>query len=387
MIRDIFRSGATGPGAAWAARFLLGMGAAFPAFAAAAAAAVQDPFAPNGTGIAQVREITQRLAKSMGDVPFDIERVALAQIKTDPREFDAGMSRYIQAQVEETFRKEGRRTVVTSPELKTFRVVATDSSFRFTNTLGNVDELWKLGDKLRVHGFIEGSCSKSEDNDVILNLKLFRHKTGEVVWSGSFVAGPNQKQSDLFELDYSVSSSIRRLAIKEAVFPDAGVLDTVTGLARNDTLSSLGLTQYALEASVSEVVTSDKWLVFSVAVGYGFASGIHLDDSVEYSYNLQTVKFGVEMMGIFFRKQNPDLGYWLGAYAGYQEMIPFLFRGHISTLTLGYRSRVSRHFTLGGGLNFVLLDTTLKGVGAANLDQKFTLEPVAYELTFLHYTF
>jgi hypothetical protein len=353
----------------------------------ASAEAISDPFAPTGTGIAQIREITARLSKSMGDVPFDIERVALAQIKTDPREFDAGMSRYIQAQVEETFRKEGRKTVVTSPELKTFRVVATDSSFRFTNTLGNVDELWKLGDKLRVHGFIEGSCSKSADNDVILNLKLFRHKTGEVVWSGSFVAGPNEKKSDLLELDYSVSSSIRRLSIREAVFPDAESLDTATGLARNDTLASLALTQYAMEATVSEVVTPDKWLLFSVTLGYGYASGIHLDDSVEYSYSLQTVKFGVEMMGIFFRKSNPDLGYWLGAYVGYQEMLPFFFRGHVSALTLGYRSRVSRHFTLGGGLNFVLFDTELKGVGAKNVDQKFTLEPVAYELTFLHYTF
>lgn len=385
MIRGSLRPGSAGP-LRTGFRGLL-MAAAAAAASPAGAGAVQDPFAPNGTGIAQIREITHRLSKSMGDIPFDIERVALAQIKTDPREFDAGMSRYIQAQVEETFRKEGRRTVVTSPELKTFRVVATDSSFRFTNTLGNVDELWKLGDKLRVNGFIEGSCSRSSDDDVILNLKLFRHKTGEVVWSGSFVAGPNEKTPDIFDLDYSVSSSIRRFSIKQAVFPDAAVVDTLTGLPRNDTLASLGLTQYGLEASVSEVVTPDRWLLFSVTLGYGFASGIHQDDSAEYAYNLQTVKFGVEMMGIFFRKSNPDLGYWLGAYVGYQELIPFFFRGHVSTLTLGYRSRVSRHFTLGGGLNFVLFDPRLKGVGAANLDQRFTLEPVAYELTFLHYTF
>lgn len=355
------------------------------AFAAQPAPA--DPFAPNGTGIGQIREITSRLARSLGDIPLDIERVALAQIKTDPREFDAGMSRYIQAQVEETFRKEGRRTVVTSPELKTFRVVATDTSFKFTNTMQNVDELWKLGDKLRVHGFIEGSCSKSSDNDVILNLKLFRHKTGEVVWSGSFVAGPNEKKTDLFDFEYSVSASIRRFPVKEAVFPSQTEVDTVTRLPVADTLAAIGLTQYAMEATVSEVVTPDRWLLFGVTLGYGFATGTRLQDSVEYAYNLQSVKFGVEMMAIFFRKKNPDLGYWLGTYVGYQEYLPFFYRGHISAVSVGYRSRVSRHFTLGGGAMFLLFDRQLKGVGAANLDRIFKLDAVAYELTFLHYTF
>lgn len=355
---------------------------------AAKPAAVADPFAPNGTGIGQIREISLRLAKSLGDIPQDIERVAVAQIKTDAREFDAGMSRYIQAQVEETFRKEGHRTVITSPELKTFRVQATDSSFKFTNSMSNVEELWKLGDKLRVHGFIEGSCSKSSDNDVILNLKLFRHKTGEVVWSGSFVAGPNEKKTDLFDLEFSASASIRRLPIKEAVFPnEVGRIDSATGLLAEDTIQSLGLTQYAMEGTVSEMVTPDKKLVFGVTLGYGYANGAYLQDSVEYTYDVQAVKFGVEVLGIFFRKSNPDLGYWLGAYLGYQEFIPFFYRGHISALTVGYRSRVSRHFTVGGGAMFLLFNEKLKGVGAANLDRVFKLESVAYELTFLHYTF
>src|SRR4051812_10970990 len=131
-----------------------------------------DPFAPSSTGIRQIGEITNRLSKTMGDIPPDMERVALYQIKIDPKEFSPGMARYIQAQVEETFRRDGRRTVITSPELRTFRVTANDSSFKFTNSVPSMEELWRLGDKLHVEGFIEGSCSKSADNDVIMNLKL-----------------------------------------------------------------------------------------------------------------------------------------------------------------------------------------------------------------------
>jgi hypothetical protein len=357
----------------------------FTARVSAAPSGSPDPFAPSSTGIRQIGEIMGRLAKTMGDLPPNIDRVALSQIKTDPRDFNAGMARYIQAQIEEIFRKEGRRTVVTSPELRTFRVIATDTSFKFSNTLPSMEDLWKLGDKLRVDGYIEGSCSKSSDNDVILNLKVFRHRTGEVVWSGSFVAGPNEKKPDIWNLDWSASANVRLFPIKEGILDRAEEADSL-GNPITDTLSGLSLTSYGIEGSVSEVVTPDKFLLFSVSLGYGLATGTGGPDSLAVNFNIQTLKFGVEMLGIFFRKSNPDLGYWLGTYLGYQEFIPFGNRGHLSALTVGYKSRVSRHFTLGGGVLFLPLNKKLKGLGDDS-DRFLTLEPVAYELTYLHYTF
>ena len=47
---------------------------------------------------------------------------------------------------------------------------------------------------------------------------------------------------------------------------------------------------------------------------------------------------------------------------------------------------MSRHFTLGGGVLFLPLNNKLKGLNA-EADRFLTLEPVAYELTYLHYTF
>lgn len=345
-----------------------------------------DPFAPSSTGIRQIGEIMGRLAKAMGDIPPTVERLALSQVKVDPNQFDPGMARYIQAQIEETFRKEGRRTVVTSPELRTFRVVSTDSTFKFSNTLPSMEDLWRLGDKLRVDGYIEGSCSKSGDNDVILNLKVFRHRTGEIVWSSSFVAGPNEKKPDIWNLDYSASANLRMFPVKQAIIPRLDTLDPVTGENVLDTLGDVSLTMYGIEGSVSEVVTPDKFLLFSVSLGYGFATGTGGPDSLGINFNIQMVKFGVEMLGIFFRKSNPDLGYWLGTYVGYQEFIPFGNRGHLSTVTVGYKSRVSRHFTLGGGVLFHALNDKLKGLNDDS-DRFLTLDPVAYELTYLHYTF
>ncbi len=345
-----------------------------------------DPFAPSSTGIRQITEIMGRLAKSMGDIPPNVDRLALSQVKVDPHQFDPGMARYIQAQIEEVFRKEGRRTVVTSPELRTFRVVSTDSTFKFSNTLPSMEDLWRLGDKLRVDGYIEGSCSKSSDGDVILNLKVFRHRTGEIVWSSSFVAGPNEKKPDIWNLDYSASANLRMWPMKQAIIPRLDTLNAVTGESILDTLGDVSMTMYGIEGSVSEVVTPDKFLLFSVSLGYGFANGTGGPDSLGINFNIQMVKFGVEMLGIFFRKSNPDLGYWLGTYVGYEEFIPFANRGHLSTVNIGYKSRVSRHFTLGGGVMFLALNNKLKGL-ADDKDRFLTLDPVAYELTYLHYTF
>lgn len=351
----------------------------------AASAVPPDPFAPSSTGIRQIGEIMGRLSKTMGDIPPNIDRLALSQIKTDPKDFSPGMSRYIQAQIEEIFRKEGRRTVVTSPELRTFRVVATDSTFKFSNTLPTMEDLWKLGDKLRVDGFIEGSCSKSADNDVILNLKVFRHRTGEVVWSNSFVAGPNEKGPEIWNLEWTVSANARLFPVKQAIMDRPDTADAFGNPVR-DTLAGVRLTSYGIEGAVSEAVTPDKFLLFSVSLGYGLAQGAGGPDSLGVDFNVQTLKFGIEMLAIFFRKSNPDLGYWLGTYLGYQEFIPFGNRGHFGAVTVGYKSRVSRHFTLGGGVLFLPLNKKLKGLGE-NADRFLTLEPVAYELTYLHYTF
>ena len=339
-----------------------------------------DTFAPSSTGLRQLAQIKTKLSKSFNDLPLQMERIAVSQIKTSPRDFTPGMARYIQSLVEETFRHEAHRIVITSPELKTFRIISTDSSFKFTNTTPTNDELAKLAEKLRVDGFIEGSCYKTEDNDVILNLKLYRPTTGEIMWSGSYIAGPNETKPEGEDVDWSVSASMRYFPIKQGIIPRTNNLSVL------DTLTTLGLTQYSIEGAISEPVTSGKWLTFSVILGFSSLTGSGGPDSLSVNFNMQMAKFGVEALGIFFRKANPEMGYWLGTYVGVHELIPFLERGNLTLINLGYKSRVSRHFTLGGGINIFPFNNKLKGL-TTNEKRSLTLEPVGYEITFLHYTF
>ena len=145
-------------------------------------------------------------------------------------------------------------------------------------------------------------------------------------------------------MDFCAAITLQENQAHLAVTGDVDVVTTLQVRWRLDDALAQGCTRFTvdvagltfidaagLEATVSEYVTPDKWLLFGVTVGYGFANGIYLGDSTEYTYNVQTFKFGVEMMAIFFRKANPDLGYWLGTYVGYQELLPFFYRGHISS--------------------------------------------------------
>ncbi|MEN9354995.1 MAG: hypothetical protein RL318_2320, partial [Fibrobacterota bacterium] len=160
------------------------------------------------TDISQMADISRQVGRNLGDIPPEIQRIAAYQFKADPREFTPGMMRHIQSRIEEEVRRNGK-TVVNSPELRTLRVISTDTSFQVSNAAPSQEELWKLAEKLRVEGFLEGSCTRSAEGDLLLSLKIFRAKSGDVVWSGNFVAGPNKSSNTLLDLELSISIPMR----------------------------------------------------------------------------------------------------------------------------------------------------------------------------------
>ena len=85
------------------------------------------------TDISQMADLARQVGRNLGEIPPDIQRIAAYQFKADPREFTPGMLRHIQARVEEEVRRNGR-TVVSSPELRTLKVVSTDTSFHVSKS-------------------------------------------------------------------------------------------------------------------------------------------------------------------------------------------------------------------------------------------------------------
>lgn len=299
------------------------------------------------SGIQQFYDILRQLERAMGDIPPDIERLAVFHIRVDRQEYSTGMSRFFQGKIEETFAKYGRRQIVAAPELRTTRVVSTDTSFTLSNTLPSQEELWRIGEKLRLDAFIEGSITRSDVGDVMLNLKVFRHKTAEVVWSGSFVSGPNQPKIEFPLMEYGLRLTLGYWPVNR--FRSA-----------NDTLSGsdlkLSLYQYAAEFTVGEAANSIRRLYLSAAFGASMLVPVPEDPRDSVVGNLDTyysLIAGADLLYVFIPKANMDDGYWLGAYLGARTYLP----QKLMALRHGYVSRITRHFAISLGVQFLpLLD-------------------------------
>lgn len=332
------------------------------------------PMAANpSSDIGRISDLIQQLQKSVGELPPDIRRLAVYQIKTDPREITVGVTRYIQAQVEDVFAKQAHRAVVNSPELRTLRIHSTDTSLSISNALPSLEDLAKLAIKLDVDAFVEGACTRSPDNDLLLTLRLFRSRTGEVVWTGNFVSGPNRRDASFQDLDIAISAPFSVLPVDNFSGP-AGTFSDLTFVST-----------FSVQAAVSEAMTADRKLSLSLDVGYAHLNLLGMPSTAD-APSIDMLILGVEAMGVFFRKKDPREGYWLGTYLGYQEHIPFLQSQHFGSLRIGYRTKPTRHFSLGLGVKVHVYGDHLEDIPSLGTNKTFDLSRVGYEITFLHYT-
>ena len=345
-------------------------------FALCAAAWSADPAgSPQGGDVVRVGDVVRQVRSGLAGLPPDVQRIAVYQFRADSREFRPGTVRWLQGKVEDAFATDGRRTVVNSPELRTLRVVSTDTSLSVSNSMPTVDELWKLAEKLHVDAFLEGTLARSPDNDLMLNLRVFRARSGELAWSGSWVSGPNREAGVFSDLQYTVYAPLR-------VFPmDAYICE------QGSYANALLMTDFAVEAAVSEPVTSDRRVELSVSTGYTHLGLRGIPDSLGSPAGIHVVHLGVEASVVLVRKDDPTQGHWLSAYAGFDDFLPLGQRQHFGALRFGYRSRPTRHFSVGGGILLIPFGDHLADSPVLGTSRTFDLGWIAYEIDFLHFTF
>jgi hypothetical protein len=324
------------------------------------------------SGLRQIQRLMSELQNSLGEIPSRIRRVAMYQVRMSSEDFSPQVMIYIQSMIETAFYNAKEVSIISPPELKTVKVVSTDTTFTISNTIPSIEELWELGDKLGVDAFLEGSCGKSRDGDIVLNLKLVQHRTGDIVWSKHFIMGPNRTKPDLHRSNWKLAAPMR-------FFP----------IAANKGASNLEgplFVQLALELSVSEAFLKNKRLWFSLHGGGGYMF-LRTDSNNQVpSSNLLTLQVGASALGIIFPKANVDEGHWLGTYFSTTYYIPFLFDGSQLALAHGYSMQLSRHFGIRAGMVFLPGPTLLRSTTGSQ-GTIFELDKIAYELDILNYSF
>ncbi|MGL1904046.1 MAG: hypothetical protein OCC49_18065 [Fibrobacterales bacterium] len=328
----------------------------------------------SNTGMSQIYHIIDQLKTSVGDIPPYIERIAIYQLKVKRDEFNSGMARFIRGHIEEVFMRSARKKMVTAPELSRVRILSTDSSFNMSSSLPTTDELWDLGEKLRIDGFLEGSITRTEEGDVMLSLKIFKHKTNEQVWSVNLVAGPNKVEDNYLDYEVNVKASFSYWPIEK-----------FTQDARSFT-EELTLYGYTFDFMISEATTVDRFFYMALYAGFGMYNPMSAKENDE-TFNKLSKKFpidlGFEMTGIIVPKQNKDEGYWLGLTTGVKTLI----FDNLWSVNAGFKSRLTPHFGIGAGANIWPINTTFEPSlldGTSNYELK--MEMVSYE-GYLHYYF
>lgn len=331
------------------------------------------PFpAPPSSDVGRISDVVGQLERALGELPADVQRLAIYQIKSDSREFKPGEIRYLQGRIEETFARQSRRTVVNSPELKTLRVVSTDTSLVVSNSLPGIEEMVRLGERLHVDAFVDGSCTRSPEGDMLLTLRVYKARSGELAWSGSFVSGPSRGEAVFRNLEVTVSVPFQVYPVDRTTSSDGSFGDTYF------------MTTFAVDVALSEPVLADNRLSMGLHGGYTHLSQRGLPDSLEPP-EIHLVQVGLEGEAVFFQKKDPLEGYWLGAYAGFTECVPLLQKSHFGALRAGYRSRPTRHFTLSAGATLIPYGSHVVDAGSGG--RTYDLGLISYEFTFLRYTF
>ena len=327
------------------------------------------------SGIKQIYEIVRQLRDAMGDVPPQMERLAVLKIRIDRREFTPGIARFFRGKIEETIMKVGRKRVVSSPELKTLRIFSTDTSFKMSNTIPNIEELWDIGEKLKVDGFVDGNITKSQDGDILVNLNIIKHKTGELIWNGTFIAGPNENKFSDIDLEYGLHASYGYWAMK---------LFTQSGTGGN-TSATEGLTMnhYTLALSVREAMNMNRTLYFNLWGSIGYLNklvGLSDQDTFEDVGVQYSLSIGGGVSIVFIQKDDKTRGAWLGANLGAE----FDIWNRFVVLKHGYYIDLSNHFAVNFGVNYYPLNSSFTPILTNSYELE--MEQLSYEIK-LQYLF
>jgi TolB-like protein len=328
-----------------------------------------------GRDIGQFAELRIQLEEAMGTLPPTVRRVALHKLRFDREEFSASLVRYLQNMVEEVMARQGMKSVISSPELRTTRIIVTDTTFFLANALPNAEALWELGRKLRVEAFVEGSVTRSAEGDVILSLKIIRQETAEIIWNRNFVAGPNRSKAKHFSFEPFLHMGFN-------LWPLAKYESSTDSVSRS---SGMSIYRYYAEFGAQEAITESRRFFMSVVVGIGAHVPV-LDDPDDSDFNTIGTKLhaqaGFDLLAVLIRKNSQDRGYALGMYLGSRAIFP----NNLMTLQHGYSTRPSDHFGASVGVNwFPLAPRISSSFTSLGTDGTMYMEGVAYEARIAYY--
>ncbi|KAA3612653.1 MAG: hypothetical protein DWQ05_18560 [Calditrichaeota bacterium] len=340
-----------------------------------------------------MEDIFVQVAQAAPEVGTDLERIAVYHLKVDERYIPPALRTHFEARIAEIFRNLEMPAMVSLPEMNTMKIASTDSSFRIVNTLPSPHELWKIGKRLRIDAFMDGAVTYLPGKAMLLDLKLNKVGTSEVVWSRSFAAYVDDPELP------SPNPFMKSLIAGLEVFPIEW--DVPAG----DTLIHAKATNQLKHQTIYYGVHQYRWeksrLRYEFRIGLAFLTdGLELNGtaftktgfygtssrtggfSIPVSYNVRTMLYSTLIEN---RKSNRSD--WLSAYFALTRHFAMKMPD-ISSISVGLRTDFTERFSFSAGVSMVLgKEFESQEVKSSGEKLNLKISGMQYELMLLQLSF
>jgi hypothetical protein len=339
-----------------------------------------------------MEDIFNQFSDDMLEIDPDIGRIAVYRLQVEDGHISPALRQHFESRFVEMLGSLKTPTVVSLPELNTLKISSNDSSFSIMNSLPSPEELWRVGRKLRVDAFLEGNLVYLPDKALLLDVRLNRTGTNQVLWAKSYRA--QEKNIGLPSknpLRTSVSGGIEVFQVDVAsqsgplLHPDFGNK----------------LTHYSVYFNLIQYLTPTSRLRYEVSGGVALlASGMRLagtaftNDSFYSSnggsgqfskvssYNVRTSLIST----VAEHKDNPA-GDWLSVYLSITRYFT-LSMPDLTGIGFGLRTDINPHFSVSGGFSMIFgPEFDSQAVESTGETLRLQISGPQYQLLLLQYTF
>ncbi|MFQ5602994.1 MAG: hypothetical protein ACE5HS_06965 [bacterium] len=338
-----------------------------------------------------MEEIFQQIPVDLSEIDSKLKRIAVYRIKTDSKYIPAPLREHFENRLVELLRSLGTPSVVALPELNRLKITANDTSFSIINALPSPDELWLVGRKLRVDGFLEGNLVYVPGKALFLDLRLNRTGTNEVLWAKSYSA--YQQDMRLPSLNPLYKSLNAGMEIFQMEF------DPAADSLRHPDFSNR-LTNYTIYLGVYQYLTPKSRLRYELRFGLSFLTGgVKLRDTrfvgrsfyanssnglrlaEPNSFNIRSLLFST-----IAENTNNPAGDWLSVYFALTRYFAVKMPD-FTGIGLGLRTDINSHFSISTGISVIFgSEFDSREVMATGESVRLRVNGLHYEFLFLNYT-
>lgn len=337
--------------------------------------------------VRNISKIMVKVKKSVSSFPIGANRVAIYKITADRNAISPGMVKFIKGKLEETIMQETNIELVAIPEFNITKIKITDSTFSFVNAARNYPELKAVAEKYNVDAFIQGFVTRGIHGDILFTLKMMNSKTGSVIWSKSFIEGPNRDDDIVNPIKFRFFAGYKVHRVQDYVSDGTSMLVNASGIKYSG--ASVDLSEFSFgfireqRAAFKEI---DFWLLGGMsffAMEEKYPSEALGFDQVAFNElpNITTFFGGVGFSGRIIEKKRRNLedlnvGYWLNPYAMARFYIPTNYSTEFLAFDVGINTEATSNIYIGFGVGFV---PQTKIVGQATNDY-IDFEAINYEV-------